>query len=43
MDKQNRNFDAANATKDGYGNITAKNQNGLTAKGNKRKPADKNS
>ena len=31
MDKVNRNFDATNATKDSHGNITARNQNGLTA------------
>lgn len=31
MDKANANFDAENATKDGYGNIMAKNQNGVTA------------
>ncbi len=42
MDKANRNFDKANATKDKHGNITAKNQNGLTATGRKRKSPDKN-
>jgi len=29
MDKASRNFDAKNATKDRYGNITAKNQHGI--------------
>ncbi len=33
MDKANRNFDSKHATKDEYGNITAKNQNGIDAKG----------
>ncbi len=33
MDKANRNFDSDHATKDEYGNITAKNQDGLDAEG----------
>ena len=38
MDKAKANFDKANATKDKYGNITAKNQNGIKADGKKHKP-----
>ena len=39
MDKENRNFDDENATRDRYGNITAKNQNGIDATGEPRKSA----
>ena len=43
MDKASRNFDKANATRDAYGNITAKNQDGIDAKGKPRKfPKKKN-
>ncbi len=36
MDKANRNFDSKNAIRDRHGNITARNQYGLDAKGNPR-------
>ena len=39
MDKENRNFDAENATRDRHGNITAKNQHGIDATGEPRKSA----
>lgn len=39
MDKARRNFDAVNATRDRHGNITAKKQCGLDAKGKPRKSA----
>lgn len=39
MDKANRNFDSKHAVRDGHGNITARNQNGIDAKGRPRKSA----
>ena len=34
-------IDKKHATKDGYGNVTAKNQNGIDVKGKPRKPKNK--
>lgn len=39
MDKARANFDSENATKDEYGNITAKNQNGIDTDAVPRKTA----